>query len=84
MLFMRIEIVIVLQIKNLDIKVKTRITQLVTDHGIVALPNNLVVHGYVWSKEVGWILKAHFPKGERRFRDKFSTFRGKKRKKELR
>ena len=55
-----------------------------TDHGIVALPNNLVVHGYVWSKEVGWILKAHFPKGERRFRDKFSTFRGKKRKKELR
>ena len=57
-----------------------------TDHGIIAIPDNLVVHGYVWNKEVGWILHAQSPQAqdERRSTDKSSTFRGKKRKKELR
>lgn len=55
-----------------------------TDQGIIAVPDKLLVHGYVWNKEVGWMLHAQYPKEERRSREKGSISRRKKRKKELR
>ena len=55
-----------------------------TDQGIIAVPDKLLVHGYVWKKEVGWMLHAQYPKEERRSREKGSISRRKKRKKELR
>ena len=55
-----------------------------TNLGIIAPPENSLAHGYVSTTE-GWILHAQYPKfKERKSREKDSTSRVKKRKKELR